>query len=141
MSDTSAAIRAAHEVQAESYAPELLRQAKEWYQRARNEYKMKNFQEASEYAKRARTFAEQAEYEAIRSGGNRVHTPPDPASPFVEAPPPEPVLELTPTPEPLPTRAGTLHRPDETPEPAPTALTTAVPASVPTVATPPPPLP
>jgi hypothetical protein len=71
MSDTSAAIHAAKEVQADSLAPELYRQSSEWFLKAKNEYKLKNFKWAREYAQKARRFAEQAEFEAIRNGGNR----------------------------------------------------------------------
>jgi hypothetical protein len=76
MSDTTAAIRAAKEVQADTLAPELYRQANEWFFKARNEYKFKNFSFAQEYAKRARKFAEQAEFEALRNGGNRTDAAP-----------------------------------------------------------------
>jgi hypothetical protein len=71
MSNTSAAMRAAKEVQADTLAPELFRQANEWFFKARAQYKFKNFQEAHEYATKARVLAEQAEFEAIRNGGVR----------------------------------------------------------------------
>jgi hypothetical protein len=77
MSDTSAALRAAKEVQADTLAPELFREANEWFLRARNEYKFKNFEQAKAYAVRARHLAEQAEFETIRSGGTRSESPPD----------------------------------------------------------------
>lgn len=80
MSDTAAAIRAAREVQADIRAPELFRQANEWFFRSRQEYKLKNFKEAANYAHRARRFAEEAEYEALNSGATRVTAPPDPFS-------------------------------------------------------------
>jgi hypothetical protein len=100
MSDTSAAIRAAKEVQADTLAPELYRQANEWFFKARKEYKFKNFSFADEFAKRARKFAEQAEFEAIKNGGNRTDAaPPDQAStPPTPAPPPTPAYNY-PTPE------------------------------------------
>ncbi|OFZ69464.1 MAG: hypothetical protein A3K03_02440 [Bdellovibrionales bacterium RIFOXYD1_FULL_44_7] len=72
MSDTAAAIKAAREVQAEILAPELYRQANEFFFKAKNEYKFKNFREAKEYAEKSRRFAEQAEFEAIRNGADRV---------------------------------------------------------------------
>ena len=78
MSNTASAIRAAREVQADTRAPELYRQANEWFFRARQEYKLKNFKEARLYASKARRFAEEAEYEALSSGANRVSAPPDP---------------------------------------------------------------
>jgi len=71
MSYTLAAIKAAKEVQADTFAPEFYRLANEWFFQAKNEYKYKNFKLAQEYTKKARHFAEQAEFEAIRSGGVR----------------------------------------------------------------------
>jgi hypothetical protein len=71
MSDTAASIRAAKEVQADTLAPDLYRRANEWFFRSKHEYKFKNFKLAREYAEKARHLAEQAEFEAIRSGGNR----------------------------------------------------------------------
>ena len=83
MSDTTAAIRAAREVQAQTLAPELYRQSNEWFLRARREYRLKNFREAKEYADRARLFAEQAEFEAVRNGAAResLNVPPPPPPP------------------------------------------------------------
>jgi hypothetical protein len=78
MSDTSSALRAAREVQADSLAPELFRQARELYFKARQEYKFKNFKEAETLARKARIFAERSEFEAILNGGNRVSSAPDP---------------------------------------------------------------
>ncbi len=78
MSNTAAAIRAAREVQADTRAPELYRQANEWFFKARQEYKLKNFKEARLYTAKARRFAEEAEYEAVASGASRVSAPPDP---------------------------------------------------------------
>ena len=80
MANADAAIRAAKEVKADSLAPELFRLSKEWYFKAQQEYKMKNFKEAHEYSEKSRHYAEQAEYEAIRNGGNRIAVPPDPLS-------------------------------------------------------------
>lgn len=86
MSDTAAAIKAAREVQADTLTPELFRQANEAYQLARREYKFKNFELARQYAAQARSFAEQAEFEAIRTGASRgndsssTKEPPVPAS-------------------------------------------------------------
>jgi hypothetical protein len=71
MSYTAAAIRAAKEVQADTLAPELFRQSSEWFFKAKHEYKFKNFLLAKDYAKKARRFAEQAEFEALRNGGVR----------------------------------------------------------------------
>ncbi len=71
MSDTAAAIKAAHEVQADTQAPELYRQANEWMIRAKNEYRLKNFALARDYSAKARRFAEQAEFESLKLGAAR----------------------------------------------------------------------
>ncbi len=71
MSYTSAAIRAAKEVQADNLAPETYRQANEWFRKARKEYRLKNFKQAKDYADKARSLAEQAEFDSIVNGGNR----------------------------------------------------------------------
>ena len=100
MSDTQAALKAAREVQSDTLAPELYRNANEWFFKARQEYKLKNFKLAQEYAEKARYFAEQAEFEAIRNGGNR--TDQAPADPIMTAPSME-----QPKPEEAPTPTGT----------------------------------
>jgi len=71
MSDAAAAIRAAREVQADTLSPELFRQANETFFRAKNEYRLKNFVEAKQYADQAKNFAEQSEFEVIRFGSAR----------------------------------------------------------------------
>lgn len=82
MSDTSSAIRAAREVQADVLAPELYRQANEWYLKAKNEYRLKNFREAREFANKSRKFAEEAEFLALRGGAQREDiSPPEPEIP------------------------------------------------------------
>ncbi|OFZ19889.1 MAG: hypothetical protein A2X94_14625 [Bdellovibrionales bacterium GWB1_55_8] len=78
MSDTASALRAAREVQAETLAPELYRQATEWFTRAKQEYKFKGFKMAVKYARKARTFAEQAEFQAVRNGGKQTEAPAPP---------------------------------------------------------------
>jgi len=60
MSDTVSALRAAREVQADVLAPELYRQANEWFFKAKHEYRIKNFADARAYASKARRFAEQS---------------------------------------------------------------------------------
>ncbi len=122
MSDTAAAIRAAREVQADTLAPDLFRLATEWFQKARREYKFKNFKEAKEYTELARRYAEQAEFEAIKGGATRNDvvaepaanpggmTPPEYATPtgtpvesYTETPkvtPPAPELPKNPIPTP-----------------------------------------
>jgi hypothetical protein len=90
MSDTSAALRAAKEVSADTLAPELYRRATDAYFRATNEYRMKNFAIAEDFAKRAKRLAEEAEYEALKQGSNRTSLlpPEEPTAP----PPPSEVL-------------------------------------------------
>lgn len=71
MSDSAYAIRAAREVQADTLAPELYRKANEWYFKARNEYQVRNFGDARDYAVNARKFAEEAEFQALKNGAIR----------------------------------------------------------------------
>ena len=71
MSDTASALRAAREAQSENLSPELYRQANDWWLKARQEYKFKNFSLASEFAERARSYAEQAEFNSLRQGASR----------------------------------------------------------------------
>ena len=71
MADSAASIRAAREVQADVLAPELYRQATETFQKAKREYRFKNFREARILADQTRNYAEMAEYEAIRNGATR----------------------------------------------------------------------
>lgn len=90
MSDTAAAVKAAKEVEADTRSPELFRQASDLFFRARQEYKLKNFKRAREYAAKARILAEQAEFESIRKGGVRSEpvdlqapqSPPEPPYPY-----------------------------------------------------------
>jgi len=72
MSDALAALRAAKEVQADTLAPELYRQANEWYLQAQREYKFKNFYLAKIYIQKARGVAERAEIEALLNCGDRM---------------------------------------------------------------------
>jgi hypothetical protein len=97
MSDASAALKAARDVQADTMTPELYRQASDWFFRAKQEYKFKNFKQAYEYAEKARNFAERAEFETIRHNGgdNNANVPPPP--------PPTPAVSEPPAPEPIPT--------------------------------------
>ena len=78
MSNMEVSIRAAKEVNADVLAPELYRLANEIGQRARHEYRYKNFEDAKKLADRARVFAERAEFESIRNGGKREALPQDP---------------------------------------------------------------
>lgn len=71
MSNTAAAMRAAQEVDARTLSPDVFRRAKELFLLAKKEYKFKNFYLAKKYAIQARELAEEAELEAVKSGGNR----------------------------------------------------------------------
>jgi len=86
MSDTSAALRAAKEVSADSLAPEKYRKATEAYFKAQNEYRMKNFRIAEDYALRAKILAEESEYDALKQGSSRTSLLP----PEMPEPPPPP---------------------------------------------------
>lgn len=85
MSDTASALRAAREAQSETLAPELYRQANDWWLKARQEYKFKNFSLAQEFAEKARSYAEQAEYISLKQGATRVDlsTPEPEAEPVI----------------------------------------------------------
>lgn len=71
MSDALSALRAAKEVQADTLSPELYRQANEWYLRGKQDYKFKNFYLAEKSLLKVKWFAEKAEYEALKNGGDR----------------------------------------------------------------------
>ena len=90
MAETTASLKAAKEVGADTLAPELYRQAIEAYARAKNEYRFKNFGLAKSFALRAKRFAEEGEYQAILQGGSRssLLQAEDP-----QAPPPIPASE------------------------------------------------
>jgi hypothetical protein len=108
MSDTAAALRAAKEVSADTLAPELYRQANEWFFKAKREYKFKNFDLAQTYSNKARLYAEDAEFEAIRNGGNRSDSPmSDPMAPGLNSPPGGAQPAPTNTPYEYPTPTGT----------------------------------
>jgi hypothetical protein len=107
MSDTAAAIRAAREVQADTLAPELFRQSIEWFNKAKREYKFKNFDLAKSYSDKARLYAEDSEFEAIRNGGNRSDTQmADPMASGLNIPPPPSAPASAPSPYAYPTPQG-----------------------------------
>jgi len=66
MSLAQAAFMAAKESKAEIHAPQLFRQAEDYYLKAKSAYKRKYFNKAEEYALKSKQFSEQAEYEAIK---------------------------------------------------------------------------
>ncbi len=84
MANTGAALRAAREVQAETYASEYFRPANEWFFRAKQEYKLKEFFRAKQYLEHARVLAEKAELQAMLRGSNRSDKVGD--DPFAEMP-------------------------------------------------------
>jgi hypothetical protein len=148
MSDTNAAIKAAKEVQADVKSPELYRQANEWFLRAKAEYKLKNFDIALDDARKARHFAEEAEFEVIKNGGTRGddQQPIDQsaqAQPASQGPPPDQNDYATPTGTPatdFPTNNPQQLQPQETtgggmpspvpnitPNPAPAPTSTGMP--------------
>lgn len=86
MSDTAAALIAAREVSADSLAPEKFRLANEAFLRAQNEYRLKNFEIAEKYAKRAKRLAEESEFDSLRQGSNRTSLLP-PEEPVGPPPP------------------------------------------------------
>jgi hypothetical protein len=101
MSDTAAAMKAAKDAQADIIAPVLYREANEWWQKAKAEYKYKNFEEAEAYAKKARRLAEQAEFEVLKNPGQHTESSMDSgATPMGEPAPAE-------TPYAYPTPTGT----------------------------------
>jgi hypothetical protein len=136
MSDTSSAIRAAREVQADTLAPELYRQSNEWFFRAKREYKFKNFKLAKEYADKARFFAEQAEFESLRNGGTRTEHVSDPMATTETSAPAAPAT--APTPYEYPTPQGTPAENFEKQQSAPQAPVDVPPPPVPTPAPQPP---
>jgi len=92
MANTAAALRAAREVNASTAAPEFYREAEEWYFKAKQEYRLKNFQRAKEAADRARTAAEKAEFQALLGGSKRTSLVTEPEVL------PSPTPETSPTP-------------------------------------------
>lgn len=72
MSDTAAAIKAAKEVNADTLSPDLFRQAQESFLKAKNDYTLKNYAVAEDHAKYAKKMAEDAEFESLNAGANRV---------------------------------------------------------------------
>lgn len=100
-SDATAAIRAAKEVKAETMAPGIYRKALEAFEIGKREYRIKNYQEAQKALVRARQYAEQAEFTAMKSGAIRKDPSPvqaEPLSPSEEAPP-APPTESSPSPQ------------------------------------------
>jgi hypothetical protein len=71
MSLAASALRAAHEVQADTLAPGFFRQASDWFEQAKIEYRFKNFDLAKKYADQSRVLAEKAELGALLKGAVR----------------------------------------------------------------------
>lgn len=131
-SDTLAALRAAKEVGADTLAPETYQQADEYFAKAKSHYRLKYYFEAREALLKSRTFAEKAEFEALRAGATRVSTVPK-----------DPLAEATPGPkEPFtpPTNSKYVesaeqeaNKPPPTPTPPPSPTPTPVILQLPTV--------
>lgn len=66
MSLAQAAFVAAKEAGADVHAPNLYRQAEDYYLKAKSAYRRKYFNKAKEYALFSKKFSEQAEYSSIR---------------------------------------------------------------------------
>ena len=118
MSDASAAIKAAREVQADILAPDLFRTSSELFFKAKREYKFKNFRRAEDYANRSRIYAEQAEFDSIRNGATRNES--KSGDPYAEIPAPEKAEapskvseDAYPYPTPTPTPADLTGKPQE----------------------------
>jgi hypothetical protein len=88
MSNMELAIKAAKEVGADLYAPEVYRAALEKELQARKEYRFKNFLNAKTHAEQARVLAEKAEFESIVKGAQRDVAPADPLAEPSYAPEP-----------------------------------------------------
>jgi hypothetical protein len=76
MADAAAALKAAQEVGAPTRTPtstELYRKGIDWFEKAKTEFRLRNFHLADLYSNRARVYAESAEFEAIRDGGKRLN--------------------------------------------------------------------
>jgi hypothetical protein len=86
MSDTAAALKAAKEVSADTISAEKYRKASEAFFQAQNEYRLKNFVIAEKYALRAKRYAEEAEFDAMNQGSNRISLLP-PEIPVAPPPP------------------------------------------------------
>lgn len=113
MSDTAAAMKAAKDAQADVIAPVLYREANEWWQKAKAEYKYKNFEDAESYAIKARKLAEQAEFEVLKNPGQHTESTADDTS-ASQAPAPTP----TDSPYPYPTPTGTPYDRATQPQPS-----------------------
>lgn len=131
-SDTVAALRAAKEVGADTLAPETYQQADEFFTKAKNHYRLKYYFEAREALMKSRTFAEKAEFEALRAGATRVSTAPK--DPLAEATPP-PKEGFTPPSNSkyVETAEQEANRPPPAPTPPPTPTPTPVILQLPTV--------
>lgn len=69
MANADIAIKAAKDLNADSLVPELFRGAQDNFFKAKRDYRLKNFENARNYALRATRLAETAEFEAYRLGG------------------------------------------------------------------------
>jgi hypothetical protein len=85
MADAEAALNAAKSLHADILVPELYRVATESFYKAKREYRLKNFEEALQFALKTIKLSEKAEFEAYLKGGASPEamanvTPPEGAS-------------------------------------------------------------
>lgn len=66
MAMAQAAFMAAKEAGAEVHASNIFREAEDYYQKAKSQYRKKYFNKAKEYALLSKKYSEQAEFAAIR---------------------------------------------------------------------------
>jgi len=66
MSLAQAAFMAAKEAGADVHAPNLFRDAEDFYLKAKSAYRRKYFSKAKEYALKSKKYSEEAEYSAVR---------------------------------------------------------------------------
>jgi hypothetical protein len=78
----TAAIKAAREVGADTKAPEYYQRATEYFIKARNEYQLRNYSQAKDYAELSRALAEKSEFLALEGGAARTSlSPPEEVKP------------------------------------------------------------
>jgi len=121
LSDASAALKSAKEVQADTMAPGTYRKAIENFDKGRREYRFKNYIEAKSYLIKAKSYAEDAEFTALKSGTTRQETPVDPLQGEFQPPPmPSPSPTPSDTPQPLPSPSpSAIPSPDPSSSPSP----------------------
>jgi hypothetical protein len=115
MADAAAALKAAQEVGAQNRTPtstELYRKGLDWFERAKTEFRLKNFHLAELYSGRARLYAESAEFEAMRAGGKRANPGSGPEQPDIVQ---DPMATPNFTSGPKPSSGNTMENPTDNP--------------------------